>query len=230
MIKKLLPSDWYTLLGGDRYFTSEFKKVSGPLGKASKNRTVHPKPALTMRCFEACPLSELKVVILGQDPYPNGEGTGIAFANNSNTAQPSVSLQKIIECVEDSFDIPVLSNIDLSLEGWAKQGVLLLNSSLTVEHKKPGSHTKIWRPFIEHVISTLINYKSGDPIIFVMLGKQAQSFISPEMEFLHDVFRVVHPAAEAYNPTKRLFTHSKIFKQINDRLKFASKEPINFNS
>lgn len=230
MIKDLLPPEWYTLLGGDKYFETEFKKVSSAVGKASKNKAVSPRPKLTMRAFEMCPLDKLEVVILGQDPYPNGEGTGLAFANDPNTLQPSSSLLKIIDCIEDSFDLPIAAKIDLSLESWARQGVLLLNSSLTVEYKKPGSHTAIWRPFTEHVINKLVSYRSGNPLIFVMMGKQAQSFISPDMEFLHDVFRVAHPASEVYNPTNKQFTSSKVFKHINDRLELAEKKPINFNS
>jgi len=227
MVKKLLPPDWYNFLGGDKYFQGPFKELGKKIAATSKGKTFYPSPADSFLCFKLCPVKDIKVVIVGQDPYHDGSATGLAFANRPDKFKVSPSLRMIMECLETMPNIAIAETMDITLQSWAKQGVLLLNSALTVEKGKAGSHTEIWKPFTTRLINALVNTRAGDPIIFVMLGKQAQQFITANMEFAHDVFRIAHPAADLYSG-KRLFRDSRIFEQINDRLKFAGKEPINY--
>lgn len=122
-----------------------------------------------------CPYDECRVVLLGQDPYPQkGVATGLAFGNKIGTVKISPSLQVLKESVIDYTKYHSNPKFDITLEDWAKQGVLLLNSALTVEVNKPQSHTLLWRPFIADLLNKLSNYRSG--IVYILLGKQAQSF------------------------------------------------------
>ena len=133
------------------------------------------------KAFALCSLSDLKVVILGQDPYPNivngrPVATGIAFANSSDTLQCnySPSLDVLMESVID-FTCPHQNIIfDPSLEKWEKQGVLLLNSALSCQAGNIGSHSLIWRPFIRSLLTSISTYNTG--IVYVLMGNEAQSF------------------------------------------------------
>lgn len=139
------------------------------------NRTLLcPHPDNIFKAFELCKYNNLKVVILGQDPYPQKDiATGIAFGNSTDEISPSLNILKEA-CID--FTIPHNSIIfDNSLESWCKQGVLLLNSALTCELNKPGSHTMIWRPFIKKLLINLSYRESG--IIYVLLGDNAKTFL-----------------------------------------------------
>lgn len=161
--------------------------------------------------FEKCPYKDLKVVIIGQDPYPQlGVADGMAFSCSKTMAlQPS--LKYLLEAVEDTVYGGFPTQEDPDLSRWAKQGVLLLNTALTVEVGKIGSHYDLWQPFITYVIDILSWNNPG--LIWVFMGKKAQ-----ELESLvasnHYKFEVSHPASAAYQKASK-WECEDVFNKIN---------------
>ena len=208
--------EWYKIL--DPIFRTEyFRKLTDQHRQNITNRIVYPKRGKTFRAFQMCPLESVKVVILGQDPYHDGSATGLAFAND-RVGRISPSLRNIIQTVKNDFgDIIVNPN----LESWAKQGVLLLNTALTVEKGKAGSHVNMWMPFTRDIITSLSVYKPD--LIWVLWGKKAQDYEKHIMyPSGHTILKAAHPAAESYSGGKAGFFTCGHFKKINDKL----EEPI----
>lgn len=182
-----------------------------------------PKKEDVFKAFTLCSLRDCKVVFLGQDPYPQkGVATGVLFGNSLDTEELSPSLQIIKEAVIDytkPHNYPI--EFDNSLESWAKQGILMINSALTVEVNKIGSHTAMWRPFISNLLETLSNYQLG--IVYVLFGQQAQTFkpyINPSGNY---ILKENHPAYYARTGTRM---SSDIFKEVNRCLKKQYNEEI----
>lgn len=176
------------------------------------------------KSFNLCPLNNLRVIILGQDPYSNlfnnkPVATGIAFANNIDTPIESYSpsLDILRESVID-FTIPH-SNVtfDPSLESWEKQGVLMLNSALTCKLGTPGSHMLMWRPFLISLFSKLTLCCPGT--VYLLMGSVAQSFEPYINKDFNYILKIKHPSYYARTHTKM---PSEIWKQINDILKGQS--------
>jgi uracil-DNA glycosylase len=150
------------------------------------------------KAFTICSLDKLRVVIIGQDPYMefrNNEpvATGIAFANRADT--PDRNLSPSLKVIKDSvidFTLPHGNIIfDPSLEKWEEQGVLLINSALSCERGKAGSHSLIWRPFMRTFITHLSRYKTG--VVYVLMGSDAQT-LEKFIAGGNHVLRVHHPA------------------------------------
>lgn len=169
------------------------------------------------KAFNLCPYNDLKVVCIGQDPYSQrGVATGILFGNKCETSEDKLapSLKIIKEAI---IDLEVSHNcisFDNSLESWEKQGVLMINSALTVEENKPGSHSLIWRPFISSLLTRLSEINSG--IIYVLFGKQAQSFEYFINQKSNTVIKSVHPA---YCARYNIKLDKSLFIQINKLIK-----------
>lgn len=182
---------------------------------ASSNRMFCPQIKDIFKVFRMCSLSNLRVVILGQDPYPQRNvATGIAFANSPDTPEESYSpsLNILMESVID-FTVPHRRIIfDPSLEKWEAQGVLMLNSALTCELGKPGSHALLWRPFINSFLSKLSMQYTA--VVYVLMGSQAQSFESSIAKNNY-VIKTRHPSYYARTMTRM---PSDIWKQVNDIL------------
>lgn len=176
--------DWYKCLS-----QSELGSVLGKVKAAYDQTIVYPYFKEIFSAFRYCDYNNLKVVILGMDPYNDGYATGLAFANRAGTKKLSPSLRVIENCLqrEYSTDRP----IDCTLMSWAKQGVLLLNSSLTVEALKPGSHSMLWRKFIASFLQNLGQWQTG--IVYVLMGEQAKTF-KPYIGLYNDVITCKHPA------------------------------------
>ena len=164
-----------------------------------KNKKIAPTPQNIFKAFELCAYQETKVVIFGQDPYfQEGLANGLAFSVNKDNPIPA-SLKNIYKEIKN--DIGVLHNKDGSLEAWALQGVLLLNSCLTVEVSKPGSHLEIgWDNFIKEIIY-LLNKKNN--LVFFLWGKNAQKYLEYIDSNSHLILTAAHPSPlSAY---KRIF-------------------------
>lgn len=195
----------------DNYFNSwdyiipknELQDVTKALSKLYLERNIFPAKELVFEAFRRCNYRTLNAVILGEDPYPQqGVATGIAFANKDST-KLSPSLLQFKNCLE-------LKEFDPTLIKWCKQGILLLNTALTVEENKIGSHILLWRPFIKQFLLNLQEYNPG--LIYVLLGNNAQSFeiyINPKFNY---IIKDKHPAYYSRNKT---IMSSYIFEEIN---------------
>ena len=177
-----------------------------------------PNQSLIFKCFKECSFSNLQVVFLGQDPYPQKDiATGLAFANKKETLFKDISpsLKIITEELEETYniDFPYIDVLcDISLVSWTKQGVLLLNSALTVATGKPKSHQDIWHYFIVGILNEISKRRTG--IIYVLLGKQAQTFKRNIYEPNNWILEYPHPAADTYNNERR-FRGCRVFKEID---------------
>lgn len=182
---------------------------------------VYPPPKFIFRAFELTPFDKVKVVILGQDPYHGpGQANGLCFAVNKGVRLPP-SLQNIYKEIKDDTGHPPQSP-DGDLEEWAKQGVLLLNATLTVRAHQAGSHQNVgWEQFTDSVIRVLSEQKEN--LVFILWGAYAQkkgNVIDPKK---HLIIKSAHPSPlSAYNG----FFGSKPFSQTDAYLVSHGETPI----
>ena len=180
--------DWMKVL--DR---NETMKIMGWLRSINQS-TLCPSIKDIFKAFKLCPYNNCRVVFIGQDPYPQrGVAQGVLFGNSSNTPENklSPSLQIIKESVIN-FEIPHnLITFDPTLESWAKQGILMINSALTTEVGKTGVHMMMWRPFMISFLRKMSTINTG--IIYVLFGSQAQ-VLEPYINANNYVLKIEHPA------------------------------------
>lgn len=211
--------DWMKVI--DR---AELNNVMGRLSVEYRRKPICPNQPDVFRAFELCPLKDLKVVMLGQDPYPQkGVATGILFGNrkevNEDNLSPSLN---VVKEAAINFEVPhYCITLDQTLESWAKQGILMINSALTVEMNRIGSHVMLWRPFISKLLKNLSDYDTG--MVYVLFGKQAQTFKPYINEKFNHVFEVEHPAYFARNGRK--MPH-ELFVNISNTVKGIYGVPI----
>ena len=186
---------------------------------------IYPKLSLVFYCFNFFNHQTTKVVILGQDPYytPN-YANGLCFGTNNIKIPPS--LKNITKELKNDLNIDLN---DISLEHWAKQGILLLNASLTVLEKKPSSHMKFWRDFTNYIISYLNNLNK--PIIFVAWGNFAYQQLKNINLNKHFLIISSHPSPlscyKKFNDYPA-FLNSKPFSKINNILKNLNQNIIDW--
>lgn len=215
--------DWMSII--DR---QELSRVMNILGKEYKVKKICPAQSDVFRAFKLCSLKDLKVVMLGQDPYPQkGVATGILFGNRADVQEKNLSPSlQIIKEAAINFEVPKNSCIfDPTLESWAKQGILMINSALTVEMNKVGSHVMIWRPFIIALLKHLSECETG--IIYVLFGRQAQTFKPYINKQFNDILEIEHPAYYA-RLNKRM--PSELFATISNMCKDKYGVPIKWYS
>ena len=201
----------------DEFSKSYFKDLSSFVREEYKSGTIYPKPLNIFRAFDLCPFDKVKVVIIGQDPYhgPN-QANGLCFAvggmNEAEVAIPP-SLQNIFKEIKNDLNILPEQNGDLSR--WAKQGVLLLNATLTVRANTPGSHQKKgWEEFTDAVIEKLSKEKGG--LVFMLWGNYAKKKGEKIDRSKHLVLEAQHPSPfSAYNG----FFGCKHFSKANNYLR-----------
>lgn len=210
LVERLQPSGWATKLRGFIQ-SSDFDKILDTLYKLRENgKRFTPPLKQVFRAFEECPVDKLKVIMIGQDPYPHfGVADGLAFSC-SNTGKPQPSLIKMFEAVDSTVYDNENGDYDVDLTRWANQGVLLLNSALTCEIDKVGSHYNIWKEFIAYTMDILNFTDTG--LIFVLMGKQAQELEGIIGEH-HHVIKTTHPAYASY--TKQPWDCNDMFNEIN---------------
>lgn len=186
-----------------------------------KNNQVYPSGRFIFRAFELTPFSKVKVVILGQDPYHGkGEANGLCFAVNQGVRLPP-SLQNIYKEIKTDIGRES-SQKSGDLEGWGKQGVLLLNSTLTVRANTAASHQKKgWEQFTDAVIKVLNDKKEN--LVFILWGKYAKDKGQIVDETKHLVIRSAHPSPFAANHG---FFGSKPFSKCNEYLRQKGIEEI----
>lgn len=218
-----LEPSWLRVLS-DELEKPYFKELkSFLLNEQQKGFIVFPKNEDIFNAFNYTPFDQLKVVILGQDPYHGqGQAHGLSFSVQKGITPPP-SLKNIYkELANDIQDFQIPNHGDLT--SWAKQGVLLLNATLTVNAHEPGSHQKQgWEKFTDHVISEISEKKTG--VVFLLWGKFAQQKEHLIDTTKHHVLKAAHPSPfSAYNG----FFGSKPFSKTNDILKKQGLSPINW--
>ena len=212
--KKVLQKEF-----GEEYFSKLVEFVKSEYQK----KTVYPSAKFIFNAFELTPFNKVKVVILGQDPYHGvNQANGLAFSVNDGVVMPP-SLVNIYKEIESDLGHKTV-NKNGNLENWAKQGVLMLNATLTVQAHVAGSHqNKGWERFTDAVIKTLSDQKEN--LVFILWGGYAQRKGNVIDESKHLVIKSAHPSPlSAYNG----FFGSKPFSQTNAYLIFNDKEPINW--
>lgn len=186
----LLPQPWQQALQTE-IEKPYFSQLMDYVDNAYKTQSVYPPKELIFNAFEKCPLDNVKVVILGQDPYHDeGQAHGLCFSVNSGVKLPP-SLVNIFKEIERNFGTALPMNGDLTR--WAEQGVLLLNATLTVEAHKAGSHQgKGWETFTDTVIKYLANEKDG--LVFLLWGAYAKKKATYIDDQRHLVLKSPHPS------------------------------------
>ena len=211
--------DWMKVI--DR---TELNNVIAKVGQEYRRKLLCPTQPDVFRAFELCPLKDLKVVMLGQDPYPQkGVATGILFGNRKEVDEDNLSPSlNIVKEAAINFEIPhYCITFDQTLESWAKQGILMINSALTVEMNRIGSHVMLWRPFIAKLLKNLSEYDTA--IIYVLFGRQAQTFKPYINSKSNHIIEIEHPAYFARSGTK--MPH-QLFIDISNRVKGIYGVPI----
>ncbi len=199
-----------------------FKQLSEFVKEEYINYTCYPKDEDIFAAFNLCSLDDLKVVIIGQDPYHGeNQANGLCFSVKEGIKHPP-SLKNIFK--EISSDLNKEFSDSGNLEKWAKQGVLLLNTTLTVRENEAGSHQKLgWETFTDEVIKKISNEKEN--IVFLLWGKFAESKMSLINIEKHKVFIAPHPSPLG---AWRGWFGSNHFSKTNNFLKEIKQKPINW--
>lgn len=218
---KIHPS-WLAVLH-DEFEKEYFEKLIRFVKKEYSSATVYPEGKNIFRAFELCPFESVKVVILGQDPYHGPkQANGLCFSVGDNIPQPP-SLQNIFKEIENDTNckMPNTGNLD----NWSRQGVLLLNATLTVRANKPGSHQhQGWEEFTDAVIKTISERK--EHIVFLLWGRYAQEKGKIINRSKHHVLTAPHPSPfSAYSG----FFGCKHFSKTNQYLDSIGEKPIHWD-
>ena len=184
-------------------------------------QTIYPPGGAIFRAFELTPLPEVKVVILGQDPYHGpGQAMGLSFSVPDGVPAPP-SLRNIFKEIHDDLGIPMSGRPNL--EPWARQGVLLLNAILTVRGGQAASHSRIgWQEFTDAVIRTISERCDG--VVFLLWGRFAQSKAELIDGSRHHILPAAHPSPLAGGA----FFGCRHFSKTNEILRGEGKSPINW--
>ncbi len=215
-------NDWQPLLNHE-YQQPYFQTLRLFIHHEYRTKVIFPPAKQLFRCLELTPFSEVKVVLLGQDPYYRlGQAEGLCFSVPRGVPVPK-SLQNIYRELQDDLGVTPPSHGHLS--AWARQGVLLLNTVLTVEEGRPLSHKDHgWEIFTEHLIRAL--NADGRPKVFVLWGAEAGRKAEWITHPHHLVLRAPHPSPLAAH---RGFFGSRPFSRINQFLQANGRDPIDWS-
>ena len=214
--------DWNEVLA-PLFNDERYKKIRQFLIEEYKTRTIYPDMYDMYNCFRFTPFKELRVVLLGQDPYHNvGQAHGLCFSVQDGIAFPPSLVNIFKELNADlGCEIPKTGN----LTKWAKEGVLLMNTSLTVREHQANSHSKCgWAWFTDSVIQLISKQK--DHVVFILWGGNARSKKPLIDQNKHYIIESAHPSPlSAYNG----FFGSKPFSKTNEYLTSNNLPPIDWN-
>lgn len=211
LYEKLKPSGW-----GDKLklflLSKDFEQILTHLYNESQDgRKFTPVLKDLFRAFEECPYNDLKIVIIGQDPYPQaGVADGISFSC-SHTGKVQPSLRYIFKEIEETV-YPDGMTWDPDLKRWSNQGILMLNTAMTCEIGNIGSHIKLWEPFTSYLLDVLDNNYTG--LVYVYLGNKAKAW-SKSTGSINYKFFIPHPASAAYRKGNKWET-GDVFNKINN--------------
>ncbi len=216
-----IADSWKNILQTE-FEKSYFKELTCFVASEYKNHQCFPKEKDIFAAFDFCPLDALKVVIIGQDPYHDeNQANGLCFSVKDDIKQPP-SLKNIFKEISTDLgkEIPESGN----LEKWAKQGVLLLNATLTVRAHKAGSHQKKgWESFTDEIIKLISNEKEN--VVFLLWGKFAESKSVLIDKEKHTIFTAPHPSPLG---AWRGWFGSKHFSKTNAFLKEIGESEIDW--
>lgn len=199
--------DWYQF-----FDKQEFNNTLNVLRKEYKIHSVMPDSHQIFKAFECT--KDCNVIICGQDVYPQKSvATGIAFGNEVRDNKISPSLSKLLE------PLSIDKSFDYTLESWCRQGVLMLNSALTVIQDKPNSHQLLWRPFITTFLKNYSTY--NQKVVYVLLGKNAQTLKS-YIQYSGNIIECNHPSYLV----REGIPMPNIYQQINNSLLQLNKPII----
>jgi uracil-DNA glycosylase len=206
----------------DQFALPYFQTLSEFVRAEYSSYKVYPPAKLIFSAFDSCPFNNVKVVIIGQDPYHGvGQAHGLCFSVGEEVRMPP-SLVNIFKELNADLGIPIPANG--SLTRWAEQGVLLINATLTVRAATPGSHQgKGWEEFTDAAISALSKDKQN--LVFILWGAYAQRKGEIIDRSRHLVIESAHPSPFAAH---RGFFGSKPFSRTNDYLLSLGKQPVNW--
>ncbi|MDD3463289.1 MAG: uracil-DNA glycosylase [Sulfurospirillaceae bacterium] len=218
----MMAEDWKRVLR-DALKMPYFQGLKKFVEEDAKEHILYPDTKNIFNAFTCTPFENVKVVILGQDPYHGqNQAHGLAFSVQNGIAHPP-SLKNIFKELEDDIQTKIPENGDLSL--WAKQGVFLLNTVLTVRANEPNSHrNKGWEEFTDTVIKTLSAQK--EHLVFILWGKPAETKERFIDEKKHLILKAPHPSPLS---SYRGFFGSKPFSKSNEFLTCKGLEPIDWN-
>ncbi len=216
-----IASSWKMLLN-DEFYKPYFKELIEFIKQEYKRQTIYPAGIDIFKAFDRCDFSDVKVVIIGQDPYHGqGQANGLCFSVHEGVRIPP-SLVNIFKEIRNDLNKPIPASGDL--ERWASQGVLLLNATLTVKASAPGSHqNKGWEIFTDAVIKKLSDEKEG--IVFLLWGAYAQKKGAVIDRNKHLVLMSAHPSPFSAD---RGFFGCRHFSKTNQYLAGKSKVEIDW--
>ena len=217
-----IEESWFEALQ-DEFASPYFVALKESLQKEKEAYTIFPPGSQIFSAFNLTPLTAVRLVILGQDPYHGkGQAHGLSFSVPDGIKQPP-SLQNIFKELHTDLDIPIPQTGNL--EKWAKQGVLLINATLTVRESDAGSHQGIgWDTFTDHVIQTISHLRAG--VVFLLWGKFAQAKLHLIDESKHFVLMAPHPSPFSVH---RGFFGCKHFSKANQLLQENGLGEIDWN-
>ena len=200
-----------------------YEKLKNEIDKRYETSTVFPEKQNIFKAFSLTKLENLKVVILGQDPYHGfGQAQGLAFSTPSNIKNPP-SMVNILKEINDDLGKKSICE-DGDLTSWAKQGVMLLNTILTVEEGKAKSHHNLgWEIFTDNIIKYISDNKEN--VIFILWGSPAIAKTKLINKSKHHILTAPHPSPLS---SYRGFFGSKHFSKTNEILKTLGKKEINW--
>lgn len=212
---------WKAALGAE-FAKPYFADLSKTIKQSYLSEAVYPPPQLIFNAFNLCPFTQVRVVILGQDPYHGaGQAHGLSFSVPDGVKNPP-SLHNIYK--ELACDLGVPLRTSGNLEAWAKQGVLLLNATLTVLPGQPGSHQGLgWETFTDAVIKTVSDQKKH--VVFILWGKYAEAKKTLIDESRHLIIVSPHPSPFSAHTG---FFGSRPFSRTNKYLLSHGQAPIDW--
>jgi uracil-DNA glycosylase len=214
-----MPSNWYDKFAAE-FEQDYFKNLISFLNQ--EPQPIYPPEDLIFNAFEKCSFDDLKVVIIGQDPYHGaGQANGLCFSVNDGIKVPP-SLNNIFKEIHSDLKIEISKSGNL--ESWAKQGVLLLNSILTVRANQAASHrNQGWEIFTDAVIKLISEQKQQ--LVFLLWGKYAQQKAKMVDSNKHYILTSAHPSPLS----ARYFFGNKHFSKTNQYLQQVGKQPIDWS-
>lgn len=215
-LNQLKQSSWHKFLATQYDLDAIVEKID----QETQSKTIFPSPDNVFKVFETQP-EDIKVVILGQDPYYNiGQANGLAFSVNDNAAAPR-SLKNIFKELKTDLG---LMRTNPNLTDWHKQGVFLLNTASTVPEKEPNAHKKLWKHFTDDLLIYLTQVNPD--ILYIMWGGNAKEHglrIEQELKSNNNILYSSHPSPLS---ARHSFFGSKPFSWANTQLKRQGKSPI----